>query len=178
MGKQIENTPDEKGKITLKDLLKDCEMITNRWEKLGLLEGLDGNVKEETADLFRCDESHLINEMEEVQKLILAEDVFDTLKDGKTCTIRKGRRDIELGLLMFESLEKKRLALVGIKLIIYCSAFQIPEQYWRNDGFESVKDMIEQMKRFYPDMKGVTECTVVEFKLEPQNKIDWNEKSN
>ena len=43
MGKQIEKTPDEKGEITLKDLLKHREMITNRWKKLGLLEGLDGN---------------------------------------------------------------------------------------------------------------------------------------
>ena len=163
MGKQIENTPDEKGKITLKDLLKDCEMITNRWEKLGLLEGLDGHVKKETADLFRCDESHLINEMEEVQKLILAEDVFDTLKDGKTCTIRKGRRDIELGLLMFESLEEKRRELVYVTHVIYCKALYIPEEYWRNDGFTSVNDMIEKMQRFYPDMDDETECTVIVF---------------
>ena len=36
----------EVGNIGLKQLREQREITTQRWEKVGLLEGLDGNVKE------------------------------------------------------------------------------------------------------------------------------------
>ena len=42
----------EVGNIGLKQLREQREMITNRWEKIGLLEGLEGNVKENCAQLY------------------------------------------------------------------------------------------------------------------------------
>ena len=103
---------------------------------------------------------------EDTQKLILAEDVYDCLAKGKTCTIRKGRRDIGLGILLFESLEEKREELVFVTHVIYCTARNIPSEYYKNDGFGSIKAMINQMKRFYPDMEEGTECTVVVFRTQ------------
>jgi len=50
------------GNIGLKQLREQREITTNRWEKIGLLQGLDGNVKENCAQLFENQLSHMINE--------------------------------------------------------------------------------------------------------------------
>jgi len=50
------------GNIGLKQLREQREITTNRWEKIGLLEGLDGNVKENCAQLFENQLSYMINE--------------------------------------------------------------------------------------------------------------------
>jgi hypothetical protein len=55
----------EVGNIGLKQLREQREVTTNRWEKIGLLEGLEGNVKENCAQLFENQLSHMINESTE-----------------------------------------------------------------------------------------------------------------
>ena len=55
----------EVGNIGLKQLREQREITTNRWEKIGLLEGLDGNVKENCAQLFENQLSYMINEATE-----------------------------------------------------------------------------------------------------------------
>jgi hypothetical protein len=50
------------GNIGLKQLREQREITTNRWEKIGLLEGLEGAVKENCAQLFENQLSHMINE--------------------------------------------------------------------------------------------------------------------
>jgi hypothetical protein len=52
----------EVGNIGLKQLREQREITTNRWDKIGLLEGLEGNVKENCAQLFENQLSHMINE--------------------------------------------------------------------------------------------------------------------
>ena len=52
----------EVGNIGLKQLREQREITTNRWERIGLLEGLEGNVKENCAQLFENQLSHMINE--------------------------------------------------------------------------------------------------------------------
>ena len=52
----------EVGNIGLKQLREQREITTNRWEKIGLLEGLDGNVKENCAQLFENQLSQMMNE--------------------------------------------------------------------------------------------------------------------
>lgn len=52
----------EVGNIGLKQLREQREVTTQRWEGLGLLEGLDGNVKENCAQLFENQLSYMINE--------------------------------------------------------------------------------------------------------------------
>lgn len=50
----------EVGQIGLKQLREQREVTVNRWEKLGLLEGLSGNVKENCALLFENQLSDMI----------------------------------------------------------------------------------------------------------------------
>ena len=50
------------GNIGLKQLREQREIITNRWDSIGLLEGLDGHLKENCAQLFENQLSHMINE--------------------------------------------------------------------------------------------------------------------
>jgi len=52
----------EVGNIGLKQLREQREITTNRWNKIGLLEGLEGNVKENCAQLFENQLSYMINE--------------------------------------------------------------------------------------------------------------------
>jgi hypothetical protein len=52
----------EVGNIGLKQLREQREITTNRWEKIGLLKGLEGNVKENCAQLFENQLSQMINE--------------------------------------------------------------------------------------------------------------------
>lgn len=50
------------GNIGLKQLRETREVVTQRWDKLGLLEGLEGHVKENCAQLYENQLSHMINE--------------------------------------------------------------------------------------------------------------------
>lgn len=98
-----------------------------------------------------------------MQKLLLAEDVFDSLLKGKSVTIRKGKRDIQLSELLFESTEEKREAIVEVIRVEYISLARISEKDLKADGFENHKEMYEVMKRFYPDIEPYDEVTIIEF---------------
>lgn len=52
----------EVGNIGLKQLREQREITTQKWDSIGLLEGLDGNVRENCAQLFENQLSHMINE--------------------------------------------------------------------------------------------------------------------
>lgn len=98
-----------------------------------------------------------------MQKLLLAEDVFDALEEGKLTTIRKGRRNITLGDLLFESVDNKREKIVNVDSVQYCLLAGVDIKDVKNDGFEDHFDMLRQMKRFYHDITLESEVTVVRF---------------
>lgn len=98
-----------------------------------------------------------------LQKLTAVESEFDYFEDGKSCTIRKGRRSLKLGLLTFESLKEKRQEVVFITHIIHCTVKNIPMEYIKKDGFTDRHDMVAQMQEFYPDIDEDTEVTVIIF---------------
>ncbi|AGO47648.1 hypothetical protein Phi17218_115 [Cellulophaga phage phi17:2_18] len=98
-----------------------------------------------------------------MQELKLAEDIFDALEKGKTTTIRKGRRDIKLGNLLFESLETNRKEVVSVLNIHYCKLSNVYDGDLKNDGFKDHQDMWDQMKRFYPDLTLDDEVTTIKF---------------
>ena len=52
----------EVGNIGLKQLREQREITTQKWDSIGLLEGLEGNVRENCAQLFENQASYLINE--------------------------------------------------------------------------------------------------------------------
>ena len=95
---------------------------------------------------------------------MLAEGVMDNLEFGnKLVTIRSGRRDIQLGELLFESVELGREAVVVVTKVLYCALKDVDPDYYFKDGFHSTEEMLEGMKNFYPDMTLDSEVTVVEF---------------
>ena len=98
-----------------------------------------------------------------MQKLMLAEGVFDNLENNKGVTIRKGRRNILLGELLFESVEHQREAIVNVSSVEYCALEDVPNEDVWNDGFEDQIDMYHGMKQFYPDIEMNTEVTIVRF---------------
>jgi len=101
----------------------------------------------------------------ETQKLLLADDLFEPIIDGlKTLTIRKGRRDIALGDLIFEATNNPdKQLIVNVTTVSYCLAKNVDDETVRLDGFESTEQMIKEMKRFYPDITTETELTLVFF---------------
>ncbi len=52
----------EVGNIGLKQLREQREIITNKWEQFGLLDGLDGYLKENIAQLYENQASWMLNE--------------------------------------------------------------------------------------------------------------------
>ena len=99
-----------------------------------------------------------------MQKLTLYEDIFDELTKGKITTIRKGRRKIELGKLMFGSSDEGRQKIVEVVSFYYAKLEDVEIQDLENDGFKNHQDMWEKMQRFYPDIGLEDEVTVVKFK--------------
>jgi len=53
---------NKKTTIGLEQLRAEREKTIERWSKSGLLEGLDGNIKENVAQLFENQLAHMINE--------------------------------------------------------------------------------------------------------------------
>jgi hypothetical protein len=102
-------------------------------------------------------------ETQNMQKLLLAEDVFDELEKGKKTTFRLGRRDIQLGELLFESTETKRQTIVNVQSVHYCKLSNVYVEDLYNDGFKDYNDMWGQMKRFYPNMTFDDEVTTIKF---------------
>lgn len=100
-----------------------------------------------------------------MQKLTLFEDIFDALENGKLTTIRKGRREIALGKLLFESTETKRQLMVDVTTVYFTRLETVNKEDLENDGFKSHQDMWEKMKRFYPDIQLEDEVTVVKFTM-------------
>ncbi|PWH84973.1 hypothetical protein [Brumimicrobium oceani] len=100
-----------------------------------------------------------------MQKLTLYEDIFDDLEKGKRTTIRKGRRNIELGELLLESTDIQRKKIVDVKMVYYSRLESVKKTDLENDGFTDHQDMWEKMQRFNPDIGLEDEVTVVIFNV-------------
>lgn len=101
----------------------------------------------------------------ETQKLLLAEDVFDALDNGKLTTIRLGRRDIKLGELVFESVDYKRTVVVDVLCVRYSKLCNVRYTDLQNDGFKDFEDMLDNMKRFYENITLEDEVTTINFSM-------------
>jgi hypothetical protein len=97
-----------------------------------------------------------------MQQLALVNDLFAAFEDGgKRCTIRKGRRDIALGPLEFVSPDGTLKQIVNVTRVIYTRADGLEDHELWDDGFDSLPDMLEGMKRYYPDITEDTEITLI-----------------
>ncbi len=101
-----------------------------------------------------------------MQQLKLANDLFaKVVTHEKRMTIRKGRRDIQLGWLELETTELVEGSFlnhpVRVSRVVYTHVGSLCDRDAKEDGFEGVADLIDKMQRFYPGLDAGTEVTLV-----------------
>ena len=101
------------------------------------------------------------------QELLLANDLFPALKlGGKRVTIRKGRRDIQLGKLVFSPTtpdKKIKPVKVNVTEVRYKRLQDVTNDEAKCDGFWDASHMYSGMKKYYPDLKRTDEVTFIIF---------------
>ena len=69
----------EVGNLGLKQLTEQRQLISNKWEKLGLLEGLKGHIKDNIAQLYENQASHMLSQLNESTDAAGASGAFETV---------------------------------------------------------------------------------------------------
>ena len=107
-----------------------------------------------------------------MQSLKSVKNKFYAFEDGKKSTIRKGYRDIRLGLLIFGSEEPNvnYEKIVNVTQVVHCKVQDLPTQYARLDDFQDKHDLVSQMAYYYPDINEETEITAIVFENIDENK--------
>ena len=105
-----------------------------------------------------------------MQALKLANDLFPGLRDGsKQCTIRAGRRDIQIGPLLFESTDlvdgESLKQEVFVTEIRYTFLGLITDEIAQMDGCPTADELESVMHRFYPDLSLGDVVTVIIFEI-------------
>jgi len=101
-----------------------------------------------------------------MQTLKLADDLFQGIEEGwKQATIRTGKRDITPGeLLVFEGATIPDLKrTVYVHRVSYLVAQDMTDFDAQLDGAETAGEMVQALKRFYPDIGPMSLLTLIEF---------------
>jgi hypothetical protein len=99
-----------------------------------------------------------------MQTLKLADDLLISVMEGdKEVTIRRGRRDIQLGPLKFETVSGNDEVEVEVVEVRYLRVSGVPDDICQEDGFKDWVDFYQGMKKFYPDLDATEECTIIIF---------------
>lgn len=87
------------------------------------------------------------------------------LSGDKRVTIRLGERNIqEDAALTFEATNGTHSdVIVQVEFVCSLPLGHVPHFYYEADGFTSTEDMLESMKRFYPDITLDSVVTIIEF---------------
>jgi hypothetical protein len=164
---EIKNVMKEKSIDELEKELEDLrESNKGAWEMWGS-ELCAGHMERQEAALKK-EILKRKGELKEKPKqfLALADDLFQPLRKGdKKLTIRRGRRDIELGSLIFEGTNDKTLwEEVEVVEVRYLRISDVSKKLCQSDGFKNWVDFYQGMKKYYPDLDVSEECTVIKFK--------------
>ena len=84
----------------------------------------------------------------------------------KRITIRQGWRKVLPGELLIVATEggpDGDFVTVNVTSLTLTIARNVSEEDLRADGFTSVEDMVEKMRRFYPDFSEDTEVTIIRW---------------
>lgn len=99
-----------------------------------------------------------------MQTLKLADNLLIPLMKGeKKLTIRRGRRDIQLGELKFETVSGNDEVEVEVVEIRYIRISGVSDDICKEDGFDDWIDFYQGMKNYYPDLDVTEECTIIYF---------------
>lgn len=102
----------------------------------------------------------------QIQELKLANNLFAGLHDGgKRVTIRRGRRDIQLGALVFSPVAADGTKPVRVEVteVRYKRLKSVTNKEAQSDGFLDAKDMRKGMKKYYPGLKVAETVTFIIF---------------
>ena len=84
--------------------------------------------------------------------------------DGERVTVRKGRRDIELGRLLFIGAVDETIRYeVGVTEVRHLRIVDVGDDVIEAEGFNNWVVFYNKMKHFYPDLEPTDECTVIYF---------------
>ena len=98
------------------------------------------------------------------QELYLDEGLFDAAVNGdKKGTTRKGRRDLRPGPLLLRSNELDRRTVVDVRYVLYMYFGDLPQSVIRSEGCESLDELAQVLRKFYPDLCEDDVCTAVEW---------------
>lgn len=105
-----------------------------------------------------------------MQTLKLANDLFPGFEDEtKRCTIRAGRRDIEVGPLLFESTQPVNGKFLKQKVFVteirYTMFGLISDEIAQMDGCPTSEVLKLSMRRFYPHLISSDTMTIVIFDI-------------
>ena len=86
--------------------------------------------------------------------------------DGERVTVRKGKRDIELGELLFIGSRDEGLRyIVTVTEVRHLRIVDVDDDVVEAEGFSNWNDFYKDMKKFYPDLDLTDEVTVVYFEI-------------
>lgn len=99
------------------------------------------------------------------QTLKLADDLFIGIDQGwKRCTVRQGKREIELAPLTFEGANNAAYVReVTVTKVSYTLVRYLTDLEAQKDGARSAAQLIQGLKRFYSDITPDSTLTIIEF---------------
>ena len=153
----------EKGEMVLNEVYNPVTLKSNAKEKFQICMRDSGFEFTYNNEKFEAKEGK-INPLGD-PTLMLADDVYNQLFEGKRVTIRKGRRNISIGGLFFEAVDSHRIEYVEVFMVYHCKLKDVDPADIQRDGFDNLEHMVKEMKRFYPDIDKETEVTVIKFIL-------------
>lgn len=98
-----------------------------------------------------------------MQTLKLSEKEYFKLGEGKSVTIRKGKRDIRKGLLNFRCDENGLEAFVRVREVEVIPAWKISDKDIEADGFQDLDELFNELAIYYPDFVPEDTMTVIRF---------------
>ena len=97
-----------------------------------------------------------------MQSLKMANDLMPGILAGtKRITIRKGRRNIVPGPMLIESVDGRTKHTVQVIEVRHKLLKEVTKYEAEDDGFNSLLDMVDGMREFYPDLTANSEVTLV-----------------
>lgn len=100
------------------------------------------------------------------QELRLSDELFAGLTafPPKSVTVRTGHRPIQQAPLVFRGVSNELLTVtVAVDRVIHTRLRHVSPEDVEADGFLDHADMLQQMRRFYPDITEDSPVTVVRF---------------
>lgn len=97
--------------------------------------------------------------------ILLAEELIDATESGlKVQTVREGHRDYKTGKVVFACPEVAWSMIKEITDVKHTTPRTCAVADYKDEGWSSRKNMIEDLKRFYPDLTMDSPITVIRFK--------------